>query len=147
MTLPVLSSLCQVFSKGRQIAKHLLFMSVADIIMPFIWSSTQAGRRGVTRNLVGHESAARVRIPAAPPKRGTPFGVSLFLTTQRDSKIKSKLPVAAWSMPSSRHRNNIFLRSRKCKRIPAAPPKDYVCQSRFSFTQQILFDIFRKRRQ
>ena len=36
-------------------------------------------------------------------------------------KIKSKLPVAAWSMPAGRHRNNYFRRSRKCKRIPFAP--------------------------
>ena len=27
-----------------------------------------SGRRGVTRNLVGHGSVARVQIPAAPPK-------------------------------------------------------------------------------
>ena len=47
--------------------------------------------------------------------------VSLFLALQRDSKIKSKLPVAAWSPTAGRRRNNYFLRSRKCKRIPAAP--------------------------
>ena len=34
-----------------------------------IRSSTQAGRRGVTRNLVGRESVARVRIPSPPPEK------------------------------------------------------------------------------
>ena len=53
--------------------KNLILPDSADIInLLFIWSSTQAGRRGVTRNLVGHESAARVRIPAAPPKKTHP---------------------------------------------------------------------------
>ena len=33
--------------------------------------STQAGRRGVTRNLVGRESVARVRIPSPPPEKST----------------------------------------------------------------------------
>ena len=34
-----------------------------------------------------------------------------------DSKIKSKLPVAAWSPTAGRRRTIYFLRSRKCKRI------------------------------
>ena len=51
---------------GRSRTKGLQFPRISDIMAP-LWSSTQAGRRGVTRNLVGHESVARVRIPAAPP--------------------------------------------------------------------------------
>ena len=42
--------------------------------MNLLWRSTQAGRRGVTRNLVGRESVARVRIPSPPPEKA-PFGV------------------------------------------------------------------------
>ena len=57
----------------------MIFCELGDIIIILsIWSSTQAGRRGVTRNLVGHESAARVRIPAAPPIEKAPARV-LFL--------------------------------------------------------------------
>ena len=51
-----------------------------------IRSSTQAGRRGVTRNLVGHESVARVRIPAAPPKNLHPIRGGDFLMKKVDSK-------------------------------------------------------------
>ena len=41
--------------------------------------STQAGRRGVTRNLVGRESVARVRIPSPPPKITIPSrGMVIF---------------------------------------------------------------------
>ena len=40
--------------------------------------STQAGRRGVTRNLVGRESVARVRIPSPPPKNPDAFASGFF---------------------------------------------------------------------
>ena len=52
-------------------------------------------------------------------KKKDTLWVSFFLALQWDSKIKSKLPVAAWSMPAGWHRNINFLRSRKCKRIPS----------------------------
>ena len=57
----------------------LIFPPTADIIN-LLRRSTQAGRRGVTRNLVGRESVARVRIPSPPPKKDTPpyGGVSFF---------------------------------------------------------------------
>ena len=52
--------------------KNLDFLRCGCYNSPVVWSSTQAGRRGVTRNLVGRESVARVRIPAAPPKKSHP---------------------------------------------------------------------------
>ena len=53
--------------------------------------------------------------------KDTLLGALIFWLRSGIRKIKSKLPVAAWSMPAGRHRNLYFLRSRKCKRIPAAP--------------------------
>ena len=45
-----------------------------------------SGRRGVTRNLVGHESVARVQIPAAPPKKFHPNWGGTFLMVRWDLK-------------------------------------------------------------
>ena len=47
--------------------------------------------------------------------------VGIILASQRDWKIESKLPVAAWSPTAGQRRHNSFLRSRKRKRIPYAP--------------------------
>ena len=63
---------------GRSRTKGLQFPWISDIMAP-LWSSTQAGRRGVTRNLVGHESVARVRIPAAPPESAFRKGCGFFV--------------------------------------------------------------------
>ena len=61
-----------------------------------------------------------------------PFRGGVLFARVRDSKVESKLPVAAWAMPAGRHRNNNFLRSRKCKRIPAAPRRLTGCDGLLS---------------
>jgi len=50
-----------------------------------------------------------------------PFGRHFLLAQSGIRKIKSKLPVAAWSVPAGRHRYHYFLRRRQCKRIPNSP--------------------------
>ena len=50
-----------------------------------------------------------------------PIGVDFLFSRVRDSKIESKLPVAAWSPTARWRRNSNFLRSRKCNRIPNSP--------------------------
>ena len=50
-----------------------------------------------------------------------PFRGGVLFARVRDSKVESKLPVAAWFMPAGWHRNKNFLHSRKCKRIPNSP--------------------------
>ncbi len=96
-------------------SRHLVIITALSI-----WSSTQAGRRGVTRNLVGHVSAARVRIPAAPPTRTHPFGVGSCCKQGFEPFNATRASVArcGWTQW-----NNYVCRRQTCKRIPAAPPK------------------------
>ena len=48
---------------------------------------------------------------------------SFILPPERDSKIKSKLPGAAWSPPAGRRRNITILRS-KIGRVPSGVPDE-----------------------
>ena len=79
-----------------------------------------------------------------------PIRVGDIFARVRDSKVKSKLPAVAWSIPAGWHRHNYFLHSRKCKRISNSPRrlraavfidgvlKIYTSENRFSFLFQCI---------
>lgn len=66
--------------QGKQVFPHFFEPPPVDGFQNFcynikalkniIWRCTQAGRRGRTRNAIGPERVARVRIPTSPPKKG-----------------------------------------------------------------------------
>ena len=57
----------------------MIFAFFTDIIAPVNMEEYSSGRRGVTRNLVGRGTGARVQIPSPPPEKPTSFDLSVFI--------------------------------------------------------------------
>lgn len=65
-----------IFKNGKIEKKLLIFLKKCVIIIwldkkQAVTEDYSSGRRGMTRNLVGHESAARVQISDPPPEKST----------------------------------------------------------------------------
>ena len=84
-----------------------------------------SGRRGVTRNLVGWVTGARVQIPAAPPKKFHPnWGGTFLMVRAKGFEHLNTTPRWGVACPRLDGDNTIifFPLGRKCKQISAAPP-------------------------